>query len=145
MTATRLPLTESRFLSSAIHLLLVANGPQNHSFETPLEESPKSAVTEPFLSRHQVLPPNPSYSPVLGLVAVDVVVPVADPELLVERGVVGADVGYPPAVLVAHVEYLAVVLGVRVEPDRPLPAVEGERQVGEVLPPLRLQQTPLSA
>ena len=45
-------------------------------------------------------------SPVWGGGAVHVVVPVADPELLVEAGVVAAHVGDPPPVLVAHVEDL---------------------------------------
>ena len=44
--------------------------------------------------------------PIRRVGTVDVVVPVADPELLVEAGVVAAHVGDPPPVLVAHVEDL---------------------------------------
>ena len=44
--------------------------------------------------------------PIWRVWAVNVVVPVADPELLVEAGVVAAHVGDPPPVLVAHVEDL---------------------------------------
>ena len=62
--------------------------------------------------------------------------------LLVEGGVVGADERDPPTVLVAHVEDLAVVLGVSVEADGSVAAVEREGQVGEVLPSLRLRECP---
>ena len=44
--------------------------------------------------------------PIRRVGTVDVVVPVADPELLVEAGVVAAHVRDPPTVLVAHVEDL---------------------------------------
>ena len=40
--------------------------------------------------------------------AVHVIIPVADPKLLVEAGLVGAHVGNPSAVLVTHVENLAI-------------------------------------
>jgi len=71
--------------------------------------------------------------------AVHVVVPVADAELLVEAGLVGAHVGDPAAVLVTHVEYHAVVLHVGVEADGPVRAVEVEGDVGEVCPALLLR------
>ena len=45
-------------------------------------------------------------SPVWGGGAVHVVVPVADPELLVEAGLVGTHVGNTATILVTHVEYL---------------------------------------
>ena len=44
--------------------------------------------------------------PIRRVGTVDVVVPVADPELLVEAGVVAAHIRDPPTVLVAHVEDL---------------------------------------
>ena len=44
--------------------------------------------------------------PIRRVGTVDVVVPVADPELLVEAGVVAAHVGNPSPILVAHVENL---------------------------------------
>ena len=40
--------------------------------------------------------------------AVNVIIPVADSKLLVEAGLISAHVGNPPAVLVTHVEYLAI-------------------------------------
>ena len=44
--------------------------------------------------------------PIRRVGTVNVVVPVADPELLVEAGVVAAHVRDPPTVLVTHVEDL---------------------------------------
>ena len=79
------------------------------------------------------------YSPVLGIGTVKVVLPVADAELLVEGGVVGAHVGDPAAVLIAHVEQLTVELLVSVEAHCTVRAVEGEGHIGELLPTLRLQ------
>lgn len=78
--------------------------------------------------------------PVLGLRAVEVVLPVADAELLVEGGVVGAHVGDAAAVLVTHVEELAVELLVGVEAHGPVRAVEREGDIGEFLPPLGTMQ-----
>ena len=95
-------------------------------------------------------------SPVWGGGAVHVVVPVADPELLVEAGLVGTHVGNTATVLVTHVEYLnrrerldsgprpqpthhAVELQVGVEPNGSVCAVEVEGDVGEVGPPLLLE------
>ena len=58
--------------------------------------------------------------------------------MLVERSLVGADVGDAATVGVAEVEDLAVELLVGVEPERPAGAVEREGDVGELLPPLVL-------
>jgi hypothetical protein len=55
--------------------------------------------------------------PLRRLAAVEVVLPVADSELLVEAGVVGADVRDASPVLITHVEDLTVVLGIGVETD----------------------------
>ena len=77
-------------------------------------------------------------SPVLCLVAVEVVLPVADAVLLVEGGVVGAHVRDAATVLVAHVEQLAVKFLVSVEADRSVGAVECKRDVGELFPSLHL-------
>jgi len=79
--------------------------------------------------------------PIWRVWAVDVVVPVADPELLVEAGVVAAHVRDPPTVLVAHVEDHAVELEVSVEADGTVGAVEGERDVGHICPPTFLKQS----
>lgn len=73
--------------------------------------------------------------PIWGVWAVNVVVPVADPELLVEAGVVAAHVRDPPPVLVAHVEDHTVELEVSIEPDRSVSAVEGEGDIRHVRPP----------
>lgn len=78
------------------------------------------------------------YPPPGGVVAVNIVVPVTDAVLLVEAGLVSADVGDTAAVLVAHVEDVAVVLHVSVETDRLVRAVKRERHVRELLPPLGL-------
>lgn len=85
----------------------------------------------------------PPYSilPVLGLRTVEVVLPVADAELLVEGGVVGAHVGDTAAVLVTHMEELAVELLVGVEAHWPVRAVKRKGDVGEFLPPLGLERT----
>lgn len=80
-----------------------------------------------------------NFSPVLSLGTVDIVVPVTDPVLLVEARFVGADVGDPPPVLVAHVKDLTVVLCVCIEPHGPVRAVERESEVRKVLPPLCLR------
>jgi len=77
--------------------------------------------------------------PIWGVWAVDVVIPVADPELLVEAGVVAAHVGNPPPVLVAHVENHTVELEVSIEPDRSVSAVEGEGDIGHICPPTLLK------
>lgn len=77
----------------------------------------------------------------MGLRAVEVVLPVADAELLVEGGVVGAHVGDAAAVLVTHVEELAVELLVGVEAYGPVRAVEREGDIREFLPPLGLKGT----
>jgi len=73
--------------------------------------------------------------PIWRVRAVNVVVPVADPELLVEAGVVAAHVGDPPPVLVAHVEDHTVKLEVSIEPDWSVSAVEGEGDIGHIRPP----------
>jgi len=77
--------------------------------------------------------------PIWGVWAIDVVIPVADPELLVEAGVVAAHVGDPPSVLVAHVEDHTVELEVSIEPDRSVSAVEGEGDIGHICPPTLLK------
>jgi hypothetical protein len=77
--------------------------------------------------------------PVGRIIAIEVVVPVADPEFLVEAGLVAANVGNPAAFLVAHVENMAVVLNVGIEADRSVRAVKGEGHVRELFPSLRLQ------
>jgi hypothetical protein len=82
---------------------------------------------------------NGKYLPVGCILAVEVVVPVADPEFLVESGLVSANVGNPAALLVAHVENVAVVLDVGVESNRSVSAVKGEGHVGELFPSLRLR------
>lgn len=74
--------------------------------------------------------------PVGGILAVEIVVPVADPEFLVEAGLVGANVWNPAAFLVAHVENMAVVLNIGVEADRLVRAVKGEGHVWELFPSL---------
>lgn len=74
--------------------------------------------------------------PLIGVFAVDIITPVADSILLVEGGVVGTHVGDASTVLVTHVEELTVELLVGVEAHRSVRAVEGERDVGELLPSL---------
>lgn len=68
--------------------------------------------------------------------ALEVVVPVTDAELLVEGGVVRTDVGNAAPVLITHVEDLAVVLCVCVETHGAVRAVKREGQVRELLPSL---------
>lgn len=73
------------------------------------------------------------------MAAVEVVLPVADSEFLVEAGVVGTDVRNAASIFVTHVEDLAVVLCIGVEAHRAVGAVESECQVRKVLPPLGLE------
>jgi len=77
--------------------------------------------------------------PIRRVWTVNVVVPVADPELLVEAGVVAAHVGDPPPVLVAHVEDHTVKLEVSIEPDWAVSAVEGEGDIRHIRPPTLLK------
>lgn len=74
--------------------------------------------------------------PILCVVAVEIVLPVAHPVLLVKTGVVCADIGDSSAILVAHVEDLTMVLGVSVKSNGSVAAVEAKGYVGKVLPPL---------
>lgn len=72
--------------------------------------------------------------PVLRFAAIEVIIPVADPELLVESGVIGTHVGDTTSIFIAHVEKLAVKFLVRVEAHGPVGAVEGEGDIWELLP-----------
>lgn len=76
----------------------------------------------------------------MGPGAVEIELPVTDPVLLVEGGLVGAHVRNASAVLVTHVEELTVEFLVGVESHRAVRAVEGEGHVGEFLPSLGLAQ-----
>lgn len=77
--------------------------------------------------------------PVRGGGAVHVIIPVADSKFLVEAGLIGAHVGNPAAVLVAHVEYHAVKFQISVESDRSVCAVKIESDIGKVGPSLLLK------
>lgn len=81
------------------------------------------------------------HSPVLCIVAVEVVLPIADSVLLVKSCVVSAHMGNAASVFVAHVEELTVKFLVGVEPDGSVCAVESECYVGELLPSLHLHTT----
>jgi len=72
------------------------------------------------------------------LVAVEVILPVADSEFLVEASVVGTDIRDATPILVTHVEDLTVVFRIGVEAHSAVRTVESECQVRKVLPPLGL-------
>jgi hypothetical protein len=82
--------------------------------------------------------PTVKYWPLWRLVAVEVVLPVADSEFLVETRVVGTDIRDSTPILVTHVEDLTVVLRIGVEAHSSVRTVESECQVRKVLPPLGL-------
>lgn len=83
--------------------------------------------------------PMVKYWPLWRLAAVEVVLPVADTEFLVETGVVGTDIRDATPILVTHVEDLTVVLRIGVEAHSTVRTVESEGQVREVFPPLSLR------
>ena len=80
------------------------------------------------------------YSPVRTSGAVYIVCPVADPELLVESSHLVTHVGHAPALSITQMEDLTVELQISVETDRLSGAVECERRIGKLLPPLHLWQ-----
>lgn len=82
-----------------------------------------------LLHHHQ----NILISPFWRLRAVKIILPIAYPVLLVEAGVVSAHVGYPRALLVAHMENLAVVLHISVKTHSSVATVERERQILDVV------------
>ena len=72
------------------------------------------------------------------LVAVEVVLPVADSEFLIETSVVGTDIRDATPILVTHVEDLTVVFRISVEAHSAVRTVESKCQVRKVLPSLGL-------
>ena len=82
--------------------------------------------------------PTVKYWPLWRLVTVEVVLPVADSEFLVETSVVGTDIRDATPILVTHVEDLTVVLRIGVEAHSSVRTVESECQVRKILPPLGL-------
>lgn len=75
--------------------------------------------------------------PTFCFTTIDIVVPVADPILLIEAGIIGTDIWDSASVLITHVKDLAVVLSVCVETYSTVIAVKGKCQIWKVLPSLR--------
>lgn len=71
--------------------------------------------------------------------AVHIVIPVADAELLIEAGFIGAHVGNPSTILIAHVENHAVKFQISVESNGSVSAVKIECDIRELSPPLFLK------
>jgi len=68
--------------------------------------------------------------------AVHIVIPVADAELLIEAGFIGAHVGNPSTILIAHVENHAVKFQISIESNGSVSAVKIECDIRELSPPL---------